>query len=91
MGCRFTELRCKEVVNTADGCRLGYVRDVVVDEKDGKVVAIVVPGSGRFWNLVGKNADLVIPWSSICRMGGDIILVDFRPDSHKEPKPHKPY
>ena len=28
MGNRFSSLKCKEVVNVCDGCRLGYVGDV---------------------------------------------------------------
>ena len=31
MGNRFSSLKCKEVVNVCDGCRLGFVSDVEVD------------------------------------------------------------
>ena len=37
MSCRFTELRCKEVICLADGMRLGFVCDVVVEVPDGCV------------------------------------------------------
>ena len=30
MKCRMVELRCKEVINICDGCRLGFVGDVEV-------------------------------------------------------------
>ena len=30
MQCRMVELRCKEVINICDGCRIGYVGDVEV-------------------------------------------------------------
>lgn len=79
MSCRFTELRCKEVVCLADGMRLGFVSDVVVEVPEGCVAAIVVPGPCRFWGLFGRQDDYVIPWSCIRRVGPDIILVDICP------------
>ncbi len=89
MGCRFSELRCKEVVNTATGCRMGYVQDLVLDERDGRILAIVVPGPCKVLGLLGHTDDFVIPWGCIRRIGGDIILVDFDPDQHREPRPKK--
>ena len=41
---RVCELRQKEVINICDGCRLGYVADVVIRIPEGQVVAIVVYG-----------------------------------------------
>ena len=76
MNCRIVELRCKEVVNVRDGARLGYVSDVEVDTECGKVVAIVVPGKGGFGGLFGGE-DYVVPWEAICKIGEDIILVDY--------------
>ena len=29
--CRVTDLRHKEIINSADGCRLGYIDDVEID------------------------------------------------------------
>ena len=75
MSCRFTELRCKEVGCLADGMRLGFVSDVVVEVPEGCVAAIVGPGPCRFWGLFGRQDDYVIPWSCIRRGGPDIILV----------------
>ena len=80
MSCRFTELRCKEVICLADGARLGFVCDVVVEVPEGCVVAIVVPGPCRFLGLWGRKDDYVIPWNCIRRIGPDIILVDVRPN-----------
>lgn len=73
---RFTDLRCKEVINIADGCRLGYVCDVEVELPMGKIVAIIVPGPSRFFGLLGRECDYCIPWPCIKRIGDDIILVD---------------
>ena len=76
MSCRFTSLKCKEVVNVCDGCRLGFVADVEVDVKCGQVVAIIVPGPGKALGLFGRTEDFVIPWACIRQIGDDIILIE---------------
>lgn len=48
MNCRFTDLRCKEVINICDGCRLGYVGDVECQLPEGQMTALIVPGPFRF-------------------------------------------
>jgi len=73
---KFTELRCKEVINVSDGCRLGYVSDVVVEMPMGHLTAIVVPGPSRLWGLLRRECDYFIPWHCIKRIGDDIILID---------------
>ena len=40
--CRTGDLRCREVVNVADGRRLGFVDDVLLDVHDGRIVALTV-------------------------------------------------
>ncbi len=76
MQCRIRELRCKEVVNICDGCRLGYVHDVEVRVPDGQVIAIVVLGPCRFFGIFGRGEEYYIPWENIQRVGSDIILID---------------
>ena len=87
MGMRVTELSCKEVVCIRDGARLGYVADVEVEVPDGQVCAIVVPGKCRWFGLVGRTEDYVIPWNAIRRVGDDIILVDCKPAECRCPRP----
>lgn len=72
MGCRITDLRCKEVINIRDGARLGFVSDIEVDTTCGQVVAIVVPTGG----FIFGGDDVVVPWCSIVKIGDDTILVD---------------
>lgn len=88
MECRFSELRCKEVVNTADGCRLGFVEDLVLDLKDGKIIALIVPGPCKVLGIFGRTENIVIPWQCIKRIGSDIILVDLVQEKNREPR-HK--
>ena len=86
MGMRITELHCKEVICLADGQRLGFVSDVEVTVPEGRVVSLVVPGPCRYWGLLGRREDYVIPWGCICRIGPDIILVDTKPDECRFPR-----
>ena len=90
MGTRITELNCKEVICIADGRRLGFVSDVEITVPEGHVVAIIVPGPCRFFGVCGRSDDYVIPWNCIKRIGPDIILVDIKPDSCRNPR-QKPF
>ena len=74
--CRYTDLRCKEVINVCDGCRLGFVCDVEVELPEGRVCALWVPGPWRWLGLFGRDGYYRIPWSRIQRIGSDMILVD---------------
>ena len=80
MGCKFTELLCKEVVCMRDGCRLGFVTDLRVQLPEGMVSAIVVPGRCKLFGLLSPREDFVIPWNCVRRVGPDIILVDVKPE-----------
>ncbi|HHV98494.1 MAG TPA: YlmC/YmxH family sporulation protein [Clostridiaceae bacterium] len=73
---RASEFRQKEVINIADGRRLGFVSDVEVNLEDGRIEAIIIPGGGRFFGLIGKDNEFVIPWERVKKVGEDIILVD---------------
>lgn len=73
---RFSDLRCKEVINVSDGARLGYVYDLELETESGRVLSIIVPGRCRLFGLLSSGGDLVIPWPCIRRIGTDIILVD---------------
>ena len=78
------DLRCKEVINICDGCRLGFVADVDVKIPDGQVCAIIVYGPCRFFGLFGRGEEFYIPWECIQRIGDDIILID-KPFQRRDP------
>lgn len=81
------ELRQKDVINTRDGRCLGRVMDIefcscdVHQPGSGRVTAIIAPGAPKSafrigcW-LRGEQEAMVIPWENICKIGGDVILVD---------------
>jgi len=72
---RLTDFRYKEVINITNGCRLGYVCDLEIDMSCGKILCVIVPGRLRFFGLLGREDDYIIPWCDIERIGDDIILV----------------
>ena len=88
MQCRFRDLRCKEVINICDGCRLGYVGDLDIRIPEGQVMAIIVNGPPRFLGLFGRGEEYYVPWDCIQRMGDDIILVD-KPFPRREMEPDR--
>lgn len=72
----FLELRCKEVINVVDGRKLGHIIDVVFELQSGRICGFVVPGNNNFWNVFSKNTEIFIPYSQICKIGEDSILVE---------------
>jgi len=74
--CSFLELRCKEVVNVVDGKRLGHIIDVVFDLQTAKITGLVVPGNKSFWNVFKGGTEIFIPFTQICKIGDDTILVE---------------
>lgn len=72
----FSELRYKEVIDVSSGFRLGYVCDAEFDDGEGRLISLVTPGRTKFFGLMGREDDYVIPWACIARIGNDIILVD---------------
>ena len=79
MNCCVTDLRYKEVINNADGTRLGCVNDVEIDTCTGSVVAIVIYGQVKCFGLFGRTPDIKICWNDICVIGEDTILVKYCP------------
>ncbi len=84
MNCRFTDLRHKEVISVCDGCRIGFVDDVIVDTKNACIISIVIFGRSGCFGLFGKCEDYIIPWEKIELIGEDTIII-----SCGTPKPTK--
>ena len=81
---RLSDLRYREVINISTGARLGYVSDVIVDVHEGRITALIVPGPARFFGVLGRESDYVLPWDSITQMGSDIILIDGKADIRRD-------
>ncbi|AHM66979.1 YlmC/YmxH family sporulation protein [Paenibacillus polymyxa] len=72
---KISEFQTKDVINIVDGRRLGQISDLEIDVRQGKIEAIVVPGSSRFMGWFGGGSELVIPWRNIVKIGSDVVLV----------------
>ena len=72
---RISDLKQKEVINICDCKRLGYVGDVDFDMDTGCLLGIIVPGPGCFCGFLVREKEYIIPYSDICQVGRDIILV----------------
>lgn len=75
---RLCELEDKEVINTCDCKRLGYIADLIIDECKGCIEAVIVPKCGKFCGIFGDGKEYVIPFHCIKRIGPDIIIVELR-------------
>lgn len=73
---RFCEFKQREVINTCNGKRLGCVVDIILNTCAGCVEAIIVPGPGKICGFLGYDAEYIIPFECICKIGPDIILVE---------------
>jgi len=82
-----SDLTQKEVINIADGKRIGLITDLEVDLKKGKINAVIIPDSGRFMGLFGKEHEFEISWDQIKKIGEDVILVEIK--SAVEPQGYK--
>lgn len=68
----------KDVINTANGARLGSVCDLEVDTDTSKVNRVVIKGRFRLFGLLGRFSDKLIEWDSIKLIGVDTIFVECR-------------
>ena len=77
MYCRANDLRCKDVINVKNGCRIGCGCDFEIDLSSARISALVIYGRWRFFGLLGRGKDIIIRWCDIQLIGEDAILVNF--------------
>ena len=87
----FSDLRYKEVIDIHTGLRLGYVCDLEFDDAEGRLVSLVTPGRSKFFGLLGREDDYVLPWGCIVRIGGDIILVEAKGEFMRRKRQRRPF
>lgn len=67
-------LRSMEIIDISSGTKIGYMKDLIVDCSECRIVSIVIPNQKASW--FGKNDDIEIPWERVKKIGYDIILID---------------
>lgn len=75
---RLSELAGKEIINIFDGVRLGTIgdSDLVIDPENGEVASIVLPQRSGFLNFWLERREMVIPWSTVKKIGDEVVIVD---------------
>lgn len=79
---KISELRQREIINLADGKKLGNIKDLKINLKKGTIEAIIIPGPGKILGIFGRDSDYVIPWENIKKIGVDVILVEMNNNSN---------
>lgn len=74
----FCELRKKEVVNAADGSKLGHIVDLIISVESKAALGIVAPA--RRGGLFSKEQNIFIPLGCIVKIGSDVILINMDGD-----------
>ena len=73
------ELRKKDVIQAVSGDNLGQADDLQFDAVSGSVQALVLHGRPRFFGLLGREPDLLIPWQQIKCIGTDVVMTTCEP------------
>lgn len=71
----FYELCQKDVVSLTTGANMGRVDDAVFEESTAALTHIVLYGRLKLFGLLGREEDVVIPWTEIEKIGTDVLLV----------------
>ncbi|MBM7613721.1 YlmC/YmxH family sporulation protein [Alkaliphilus hydrothermalis] len=83
---RFSAMSGKEIVNLCDGSRLGIIgdSDLLLDEKTGKIVALLIPDQKNVFSFMSSNAIMEIPWQAIKKIGNDMIIIELEDDDKRK-------
>jgi len=70
-------IKNKEVINICDGKSMGFVCDIEINLKEGRIDGIVIPRQRGLFSIFGKESDeFVIKWKDVRTVGDDVILVE---------------
>jgi YlmC/YmxH family sporulation protein len=75
-------IKTMEVIDIATGSKMGFIKDLVVDCTNYRVISILLPNQKMGW--FSKKNDIEIPWEQISKIGLDVILVDYKNISNNE-------
>ena len=73
------QLHRKDVIQARTGANLGRVDDVEFAPESARVEGLVMRGRPRLFGLLGRDADVIIPWQEVVQLGEDVLLVSSEP------------
>ncbi len=71
-----SDLQKKDIVNIADGARLGKIVDINVDN-DGSINSLIVEPI-KLMRRMSYGSEINVTFKQIITIGSDVILVDLR-------------
>ena len=72
---RISDFQNKDVVNIKNGNRLGNIIDIDIDMISGNINKVIIYNKKSIFSVF-KQEELEISWSSIKKVGDDVILID---------------
>ncbi len=72
---RLSELQDKDVVNIADGKKIGYIIDLIINH-DGVMKSLIIEKSKFLISMFTTRDEIEINWQQIEKIGEDVILVN---------------
>ncbi|MBP0724824.1 YlmC/YmxH family sporulation protein [Bacillus sp. RG28] len=75
---RISDFQVKDVVNVADGKKLGNIIDLEIDQTNGNIISVILTKPTKGLNFFSKEEEIAIPWSEIVKIGEDVILVRYK-------------
>jgi len=75
---RYKDISGKEIISINTGARLGILgqTDLQINERTGKIESFIIP-SYKWFGLKKEEAESVITWDMIKKIGEDIILIEY--------------
>jgi len=75
---KLSKLGGKEIVNLNDGGRLGILAesDLLIDDRNGKIKALLVPDYKSQFSIFHDKNYLEIPWECVKKIGNDMIIIE---------------
>ena len=70
-----SDIQAKEIINLADGRKIGKVVDVHIDPKEGKIHYFVAENRHFFKKLFGRETESKFTFDDIDKIGEDVILI----------------
>ncbi|NLK93769.1 MAG: YlmC/YmxH family sporulation protein [Clostridiales bacterium] len=68
-------LRTMEIIDINTGSKIGFIKDIKINQYTNKVVSIIIPGEQKGW--FSKSEDIEITWDKIIKVGFDVLLVNY--------------
>lgn len=71
---KLSDLQNKEIINMVDGKNIGSIIDANINE-EGIIISFIIEPNKNMFKMFNKGQITEISWSSIERIGEDVILV----------------